>query len=185
MLSRATADVLADVGVNQMTLLGGPNAVSPAVEQNLERRGYVVGRVAGRDRFHIAAEVARAVYAKPGRQLPRRPPGASAPASAGPAQVPIVLVDKDRLPEATAQVLGDRNVNLAILVGGSWAISESVRRAIEDRGVTTERIDGRTRTDTPTHGARAVLPVFRAQGGGVLVLIASLYSKVTSPYLSP
>ena len=35
------------------------------------------------------------------------------------------------------------------------------------------------------HGARAVLPVFRAQGGGVLVLIASLYSKLTSPYLSP
>lgn len=35
------------------------------------------------------------------------------------------------------------------------------------------------------HGARAVLPVFRAQGGGVLVLVASLYSRVTSPYLSP
>lgn len=35
------------------------------------------------------------------------------------------------------------------------------------------------------HSARAVLPVFRAQGSGVLVLIGSLYSKITSPLLSP
>ncbi len=35
------------------------------------------------------------------------------------------------------------------------------------------------------HGARAVLPLFRSQGSGVLVLVGSLYSKITSPYLSP
>ena len=35
------------------------------------------------------------------------------------------------------------------------------------------------------HGARAVLPGFCDQGSGVLVLVASLYSKITSPYLSP
>lgn len=35
------------------------------------------------------------------------------------------------------------------------------------------------------HGARAVLPHFRAQGGGVLVVVASLYARVTSPYLAP
>ncbi len=35
------------------------------------------------------------------------------------------------------------------------------------------------------HGARAVLPLFRSQGSGVLVLVGSLYSRITSPYLSP
>ncbi len=35
------------------------------------------------------------------------------------------------------------------------------------------------------HGARAVLPCFRARRQGVLVLVGSLYSKITSPYLSP
>lgn len=35
------------------------------------------------------------------------------------------------------------------------------------------------------HGARAVLPYFRAQGAGVLINVASLYSKLTSPYVSP
>jgi NAD(P)-dependent dehydrogenase (short-subunit alcohol dehydrogenase family) len=34
------------------------------------------------------------------------------------------------------------------------------------------------------HGARAVLPVFRRQGGGVLVNVASVYAKVAGPYLS-
>lgn len=35
------------------------------------------------------------------------------------------------------------------------------------------------------HGARAVLPQFRHQGSGVLVLIGSVYSKITTPYASP
>lgn len=34
-------------------------------------------------------------------------------------------------------------------------------------------------------GARAALPQFQAQGSGVLICVASLYSKMTSPYVSP
>jgi NAD(P)-dependent dehydrogenase (short-subunit alcohol dehydrogenase family) len=34
------------------------------------------------------------------------------------------------------------------------------------------------------HGARAVLPHFRRQGGGVLINVASVYSRVAGPYLS-
>jgi short-subunit dehydrogenase len=34
------------------------------------------------------------------------------------------------------------------------------------------------------HGARSVLPRFRAQHGGTLIMIGSIYSKVTSPYVS-
>lgn len=35
------------------------------------------------------------------------------------------------------------------------------------------------------HGARAVLPVFRRQGAGTLVVVGSLYSRVGSPAISP
>lgn len=35
------------------------------------------------------------------------------------------------------------------------------------------------------HGARAVLPQFRRQGHGALVLVGSLYSLVGSPFISP
>lgn len=35
------------------------------------------------------------------------------------------------------------------------------------------------------HGARAVLPYFRRQGSGALVLVGSLYSRVTSPAVAP
>ncbi len=34
-------------------------------------------------------------------------------------------------------------------------------------------------------GARAALPRFREQGSGTLILVGSVYSKVTSPYVSP
>jgi short-subunit dehydrogenase len=36
----------------------------------------------------------------------------------------------------------------------------------------------------PIHAARAVLPVFRRQGTGTLINVASLYGKMTSPYVS-
>lgn len=36
----------------------------------------------------------------------------------------------------------------------------------------------------PIYGTRAVLPHFRRQGHGVLVQVASLYAKMTSPYVS-
>lgn len=35
------------------------------------------------------------------------------------------------------------------------------------------------------HGARAVLPHFRHQGGGALILVGSLYSRASSPTISP
>lgn len=35
-----------------------------------------------------------------------------------------------------------------------------------------------------TYGVRAVLPHFRARGAGTLVLVGSVYSKVSSPYVS-
>ncbi|WP_159617377.1 SDR family NAD(P)-dependent oxidoreductase [Arthrobacter zhaoguopingii] len=35
------------------------------------------------------------------------------------------------------------------------------------------------------HGARAVLPHFRARGRGTLVLVGSVFSKVSAPYISP
>lgn len=164
----ATLAALDDLGVNQITLLGGDSAISPAVAQGLERRGYVVGRVAGDNRYETAAELARAVYAEnTGANFPggrravfvtnglRFPDAltASAPASAGPAQIPIVLVTDDTLPAATEQVLTDLDVDLAVLVGGTSAISEPVRQAIEDLGIETDRIDGRTRTDTATNVA--------------------------------
>ncbi|MBG6185048.1 short-subunit dehydrogenase [Arthrobacter sp. CAN_A214] len=37
----------------------------------------------------------------------------------------------------------------------------------------------------PIHTARAVLPYFRSQRRGTLIIIGSVYSKITSPYVSP
>jgi short-subunit dehydrogenase len=91
-------------------------------------------------------------------------------------------------------------------VGNESAVQELVRRAVAELG----RIDAWVNAaavwsygrfeDTPAavfrqivdttlfgqvHAARAVLPQFRSQGHGVLVNIASLYGRVSSPYVAP
>ncbi len=104
------------------------------------------------------------------------------------------------------QALGGRAVAVPTDVSDEAAVQALVRRAVEEFG----RIDAWVNAaavwsygrfeDTPgpvfrqivettlfgqVYAARAVLPHFRAQGHGVLVNIASLYGRVSSPYVAP
>ncbi len=104
------------------------------------------------------------------------------------------------------QALGGRAVAVPTDVSDEAAVQELVRRAVEEFG----RIDAWVNAaavwsygrfeDTPgavfrqivettlfgqVYAARAVLPQFRSQGHGVLVNVASLYGRVSSPYVAP
>ena len=101
---------------------------------------------------------------------------------------------------------GGRAVAVPTDVSDEAAVHELVRRTVEEFG----RVDAWVNAaavwsygrfeDTPAavfrqivdttlfgqiHAARAVLPQFRSQGHGVLVNVASLYGRVSSPYVSP
>ena len=91
-------------------------------------------------------------------------------------------------------------------VSDEVAVQELVRRAVKEFGSIDAWVNaaavwsyGRFEDTPPAvfrqivettlfgqiHAARAVLPQFRAQGYGVLVNVASLYGRVSSPYVSP
>lgn len=104
------------------------------------------------------------------------------------------------------QERGGRGLAVPTDVSDEEAVQALARRAVEELG----RIDAWVNAaavwsygrfeDTPSpvfrqvvdttlfgqvHAARAVLPQFRSQGHGVLINVASLYGRVSSPYVAP
>ena len=102
--------------------------------------------------------------------------------------------------------LGSTALSVPTDVSDETAVQELAQRAVEEFG----RIDAWVNAaavwsygrfeDTPAavfrqivettmfgqiHAARAVLPQFRSQGYGVLVNVASLYGRISSPYVAP
>lgn len=131
-LSDGVAEEIARLGASEVVILGGEEAISPAVEDALG--AYFVRRVFGIDRFGtagaIAAElpsdtvfIAEGDNADPARGWPDALSVAPYAAFAG---NPIMLVTRDTLPVFTAQALGAYGPSQLVIVGGTAAVSQAV-----------------------------------------------------------
>jgi len=132
-------------------LLGGTNAVSSAVEQELRDASYDVQRVAGETRFETAADVARIVL--------RRTPGTRAlvafgfnwaDAVTGGAYgaengVPVLLSNTNELHPSVQAVIQEFGLTDVPVLGGTAVISEAVRQQLPGA---QERIAGANRMGT-------------------------------------
>lgn len=135
-------------------VLGGPDAVDPALEEALEDDGYAVNRVGGIDRFETAVRIA--AEANTGADTAIVALGTNFPDAlvAGPLSAvggfPLLLTATDVLPEVTAQALQDLDISTVLLAGGPNAVSPGVEDAIEDLGIDVQRVFGDTRYETAT-----------------------------------
>ena len=165
-LPPSTLQALEDLETSAVTIVGGAAAVSLEVEDDLERRGYTVARIAGENRFETAAQVAaavqdaqdntanfpgdvRATFLANGYRFPDALT-AGAPAAHGPSQVPILLTAEDTLPPSTVDFLQAYDMETVFVVGGAAVINEDVVADLESRGYNVERIAGSTRMETAT-----------------------------------
>ena len=116
-------------------VLGGTSAVSDRVLRAL--RSYTSGgvsRIAGADRYATAAAVSRAhfkagvavAYLATGQNFPDALSGSAAAGSRG---GPVLLVNRDGIPSATATELARLKPGRIILLGSGSAISDRVRTA--------------------------------------------------------
>ena len=140
-LDPRVAAELQRLGATRAIVLGGPAALSPAVEDALGRLGVASLRIAGADRYETAAMVADAigpsdtVLVASGTRFPDA-------LSAGALGLPVLLTDRDVLPEASRLRLADRNV---VVVGGAAAVApgvvpETLRLAGDDRYATSAAV---------------------------------------------
>jgi len=113
-------------GLRTATVIGGPGAVSPAVEDDIDRAGVDTARIAGADRYGTSAEVLDAsvgeglvsgVWLATGRDFPDALAAAPAAAASG---AQLLLVDGASLPPVSADALERHRAVLGRLasVGG-------------------------------------------------------------------
>ena len=155
-LSPGVADEIARLGATDVVVLGGTQAVSAQVGEALRGRGLTVARLAGTDRFDTAARIAARLDASStavvveGRNAdPLRgwPDAVSVAPVAARRGSPILLTDRDTVPDVTLDALRGRDVTEVTVVGGTVAVSSAaVAQVAEVADVT--RIAGATRYDT-------------------------------------
>ncbi|GAM12017.1 cell wall-binding repeat-containing protein [Mesobacillus selenatarsenatis] len=125
-------------------LLGGSQVISSKVETELDALGLSVIRYAGKNRFETAAQIAKevgngkAVIAN-GYSFPDSLAIASYAANN---QIPILLTNKDNLPQETKEVIG--NFKDTLVIGGSAVVNDNVLGDLPN----PERISGSDRYDT-------------------------------------
>ncbi|MFL0459537.1 cell wall-binding repeat-containing protein [Kytococcus sedentarius] len=129
-------------------------------------------RIAGKDRYATAAEVAKqygqadTVYIASGQGYADAMSSTSAAAGQvgaksmpdNGADSPVLLTRADRVPEVTKQALADLGAEKVVIVGGTAAVSTDVAAELEATGVTVERIGGANRYETSANVATEFAP---------------------------
>ncbi len=109
-------------------------------------------RLSGKDRFATAVEVSKEMYPESeyvvivnGRQYPD---ALSATPLAKRYSAPLLLVDKNVIPDSTKDEIERLRATEAIIVGGKGVVSESVESELHEMGLTTVRYSGKNRYKT-------------------------------------
>jgi putative cell wall-binding protein len=145
--------VLADGAV--VHVLGGPNAIAPAVLDALAARYGAAVRVAGATRVATAAAIAELVVARSGTttaMVARAGPDEAAPwadalaggAYGAAAGIPVLLSDGDALSPETADAVEALGITDTVVLGGTAALGPAVAAALPD----PVRVAGQDRAGT-------------------------------------
>ena len=150
----STVEVLEDMGALEVVLVGGTQAVTPAVGRALEAEGYAVRRVSGTDRYDTAVQLSYeqqwhsgTVYLASGSNLTDALGGGAAAAHV---EAPMLLTRTTALPPVTAARLAELAPQRVVVLGGTGAVAESVVQQAQQLlpGASIERIGGANRYQT-------------------------------------
>ncbi|MCS5734674.1 cell wall-binding repeat-containing protein [Herbiconiux daphne] len=133
-LPKATTDELTRLHPLAIIILGGPNTITTDLENHLRDYAPTV-RLAGADRFDVAATTATAtyptgtdtVYIASGAVFPDALSGSPAAADNN---APVLLTTKDTLPTATTTALTQLHPTRLIVLGGPNTISDAVYESL-------------------------------------------------------
>lgn len=153
LLTEVTRATLLELDPERVVVVGGRSAVQDGVVAALESAtGLDVERIEGAQRFATAARVAERfedpsrVYVATGRDYPD---ALAAGARAGAQDVPVLLVDTDRVPLDTREVLAQWDLDEVVVLGGRAVVEPGVITELAAlTGADVERVEGDDRYGT-------------------------------------
>lgn len=162
-LPASTLDELRRLSPSQVILVGGVFVITDGVADAVRAAtGAEVIRLSGDSRFETAAAIARffatdapVAFVATGRGFADALAGGAAAAHIG---APILLTDRDTLPEATADALRELGVGEIIVLGGDAAVSPAVFNSLRAIVPNVRRIAGVDRFSTATAIAADAFP---------------------------
>lgn len=172
-LAPEAAAALTALGSTGVVIVGGTDAVSTVVENDLRSRNLVVQRIFGGDRYATAKALAesqpatgigifpgqgRTAIVASGDNFPDALAGGPLAYSQG---YPLLLTPKDTLSPLTSASLTNLGIRHVLLLGGADAVSDATASQIQGLGIIVRRVSGGTRAAT----AAAVADLAVAQLG--------------------
>jgi len=204
-LDTATAEEIQRLEASQVVILGGRQAISPEVEEELADMGLTVDRITGDNRYETAVLIAQQV-APEGAEIAALvngqdfPDALSVAAYAAQAGMPILLTETDTLPAETAQALEDLAVEETIVVGGRAVIGDEqltelpapVRLKGDDRYATSVAVAQHFEPESARMYAATGLDfadvlsgaVLAAKNGAGVLLVSNTVSQEVGQYLT-
>jgi putative cell wall-binding protein len=156
------------LGIKSVVIVGGPAAVSTAVDASLNADGISTRRIEGSDRDATAELVAEAsgtsVGSYNGDGLTALLAADDADhyvdaLSGGPmswaGHLPLLLTPGDALAASAASALQTLGIKHVVILGGTGAVSLAVEQSVQGLGITTERLQGSDRQQTAIAIAQA------------------------------
>jgi putative cell wall-binding protein len=153
-LDALVADEIERLGATDVWLMGGTAALGPGVVSDLNAEGFSntnIHRLAGGDRYETAAAIGHevngdSVYIASASSFAD---GVAVSSLAAHTQSPILLVQKDAVPEATLDELAFLEPTTVRIIGGTGVISAAVEQQLETAtGLPIDRLDGSDRYAT-------------------------------------
>lgn len=151
-LDSRTLAGLRELGAGNIYIMGGTVAISQSIEDTLRSQNFKVTRIAGAQGYDTAALISAqvgsdssgTVYLANGHAIPD---AIAISAFAGAQGNPILLTDRDKLPDSTLQALSSLNAQTVVLLGGEAVIGGSVEEQLSS-AYRVERWGGYDRYDT-------------------------------------
>ncbi|MGJ9385856.1 cell wall-binding repeat-containing protein [Salipaludibacillus sp. CF4.18] len=145
-----TASTMHELGVTDVILLGGENAIPKEIERLLKQEFNIL-RLSGTDRFSTSVEINDYVAKQGGEVIITSgmdfPDALSISSYASTSQIPIVFVHKNGIPDKTEEFLQKYNFETAYVVGGTAAVSDSIFKELGKLS-NPIRISGKDRYET-------------------------------------
>lgn len=148
---------------SKIIIAGGTDSISDEALNKLQQLGIKQQRIAGADRFETAVKLGEQIRANSTNKKEiilvngfNNIDALTAGSLASKLNIPILLTQSDQLNETTKKAIKEWKIEKVTIIGGKTQVSETITTNLQNNGIKTNRLAGRTRVETALEIAKTV-----------------------------